>query len=270
MQGRSPARGKDDGIVSLIFPTYNPGPRLEATWSAVCDFLVQTPGQWEVLFVCDGCSDGSEQRLLDWARTAPRPIRVLSYQPNRGKGYAVRRGLLEATGDWRIFTDVDLAYGFDDITHVARVLREGAEVAIASRTHPQSLVTMPVGLQAYAYRRHLQSLVFAALARLFLPVRQRDLQAGLKGLSARATRLIVPHLRLDGFGLDCELLTACVRYGLDVTEVPVHVRYEDETSTTGFRAMRRMVSDLWTIRRTWRKAPPAVAEAQTPPEREAA
>src|SRR5437899_1926933 len=49
MQGRSPARGKDDGTISLIFPTYNPGPRLEATWSAVCDFVVQAPGQWEVL-----------------------------------------------------------------------------------------------------------------------------------------------------------------------------------------------------------------------------
>src|SRR5437868_572615 len=82
---------------------------------------------------------------------------------------------------------------------------------------PASDVTMPVGLQGYIYRRHIQSQVFGALARLLLPLTQRDLQAGLKGLSARAAGLVLPHLRCDGFGFDCELLTACVRFGLAIT-----------------------------------------------------
>jgi hypothetical protein len=157
-----------------------------------------------------------------------------------------------ATGAWRIFTDVDLAYGFDDIERVAGALYAGASVAIASRTHPQSQIVMPAFLQGYVYRRHLQSLAFSSLVRTLLPLTQHDTQAGLKGLTAAASRLVLPHLRCDGFGFDCELLTACVRHGLEITELPVRVRYEDKVSTTGIGSVTRMIKDLWRIRRTWR------------------
>src|SRR5262249_57442237 len=118
----------------------------------------------------------------------PRPdsdrVGVLSYQPNRGKGYAVRQGLRAARGRWRVFTDVDLAYGFDDILRVAGRLQDGADVAIASRFHPESRLLLPPRLQGYAYRRHLQSLIFSALVRLLLPGRHRHTQAGPQGPSA--------------------------------------------------------------------------------------
>ncbi len=259
MHGRNQQRGREEPAVSLVLPTYNPGPQAEVTWREVVQFLDQAPGSWEVLFVCDGCSDGTPERLQELARHRPEAIRVLSYAPNRGKGCAVRHGLSAARGTWRVFTDVDLAYTFDDILRVVQTLQSGAPVAIASRTHPESRITMPVGLQGYAYRRHLQSLVFSGLARVLLPLPFRDLQAGLKGLSARAAQIVLPHLTCDGFGFDCELLTACARYGFDVAEVPVHVRYEDQASTTNFRTMGRMVADLWKIRRTWRHAPPVPA-----------
>jgi dolichyl-phosphate beta-glucosyltransferase len=177
----------------------------------------------------------------------------VAYAPNRGKGYAVRRGLEAARGDWRLFTDVDLAYGLDDVLRVAEALHAGADVAIASRLHPESRLILPPRLQGYAYRRHLQSLMFSRLVRLLLPLTQRDTQAGLKGLSASTAHLILPHLTCDGFGFDCELLTACVRHGLTITEVPVCVRYEDAASTTGWRTMSRMVGELWRIRRAWHR-----------------
>src|SRR5262249_33376027 len=156
-------------------------------------------------------------------------------------------------GAWRLFTDVDLAYGFEDIVRVAQVLHAGAAVAIASRTHPQSRLVMPVRLQSYAYRRHLQSLAFSYLARLLLPLAQHDTQAGLKGLSAAAAEQLLPHLRCDGFGFDCELLTASVHHGLTIAEVPICVRYEDTASTTGWRRIGRMVAELWRIRQAWRQ-----------------
>jgi glycosyltransferase involved in cell wall biosynthesis len=239
--------------MSLVLPAYNPGPRLEATWREVVRFLDETPGRWEVLFVCDGCTDGTPERLRHLVLGESDRVRLISYTPNRGKGYAVRQGLLAARGAFRLFTDVDLAYGFGDVMRVADALRTGAEVAIASRTHPDSRVTMPVGLQGYAYRRHLQSLIFASLARLLLPLTQHDPQAGLKGLSARAVQLIVPQLQCDGFGFDCELLTACVCHGISITEIPVNVRYEDTVSTTGLRTMGQMLADLVRIRNSWRQ-----------------
>jgi dolichyl-phosphate beta-glucosyltransferase len=269
MHARRTERGPGDGLTSLVFPAYNPGGRVERTWAEVRRFLGEAPGDWEVLFVCDGCSDGTPERLAALARDEAR-VRVLSYAPNRGKGHAVRHGLRAARGAWRLFTDIDLAYGLDDVLRVAGALWAGAEVAVASRAHPESRLVVPAALQGYAYRRHLQGAVFSAVARLLLPLRQADTQAGLKGLSARAAWLVLPHLACDGFGFDCELLTACARYGLPVAEVPVQVRCEDRASTTGLRAMGRMMGELWRIRRAWRKAPPARAMPVEPDRREAA
>jgi hypothetical protein len=153
---------------------------------------------------------------------------------------------------------------------VADALRAGAAVAIASRSHPDSQMILPTRLQGYVYRRHLQSLAFSALVRLLLPLTQQDTQAGLKGVSAATAQLVLPHLTCDGFGFDCELLTACVRYGLTITEVPVCVRYEDRASTTNVVAISRMVRELWHIRHAWRQAPPAVASVPVEANRRAA
>jgi dolichyl-phosphate beta-glucosyltransferase len=269
------ARAAEPGpgqVTSLVFPAYNPGPRVERTWQSVQRFLQHAPGRWEVLFVCDGCTDGTPSRLEELIRAVPGPVRMLAYAPNRGKGYAVRRGLECAVGNWRLFTDVDLAYGLDDVLRVAQALWAGAEVAIASRTHPDSRVVLPPHLQGYAYRRHLQSLLFTALARSLLPVRQTDTQAGLKGLSATVARQLLPRLHCDGFGFDCELLTACAQYGVPVTEVPVCMQYEDAVSTTGVRAMGVMVRELLRIRRDWRRqlASVPVAQPAAPAQRRAA
>jgi len=257
-------------LISLVFPTYNPGPILERTWREALRFLQDAPGSWEILFVCDGCTDGTPARLGDWARNQSDRIRVLSHAPNRGKGYAVRRGLEAARGDWRLFTDVDLAYGFEDVLRVAGALQAGAPVAIASRAHPESRMLLRTRLQGYVYRRHLQSLAFAALVRCLLPLKYRDTQAGLKGLSAAAAHAILPHLTCDGFGFDCELLTACVHFGLAIEEVPVCVHYEERASTTGYGAMTQMIKELWQIRRSWRRRVPPEAVPATGPKRQAA
>jgi dolichyl-phosphate beta-glucosyltransferase len=267
MHERTATQGRDGPFYSLVFPTYNPGANLERTWRRATEFLAQAKESWELLFVCDGCTDGTPQRLAQWISHGPRRVRMLSYAPNRGKGYAVRRGLEAAWGAWRLFTDVDLAYSFDDVQRVAATLRSGADVAIASRAHPESCMVLPVSLQGYAYRRHLQSLVFSGLVRLMLPLQLRDTQAGLKGITAHVAERVLPHLGCNGFGFDCELLTACTRLGIGVTEVPVTVRFEDRTSTTGARPMLRMLRELWRIRRTWKHAP---QEPVAPAQRQAA
>src|SRR6516164_86893 len=127
----------DDRLTSLVFPAYNPGPRqVERTWAEVRRFLDEAPRTWEVLFVCDGCTDGTPEQLAALTRTESGRVRILTHAPNRGKGYAVRTGLGAARGAYRVFTDFDLAYGWDDVLRVARALWDGAEVAAASRTHP--------------------------------------------------------------------------------------------------------------------------------------
>lgn len=274
MQARTATdRGREAALTSLIFPTYNPGPLIERTWEAVEQFRRQGGVHWEVLFVCDGCTDGTSERLVELTTGAGSGIRIVSYSPNRGKGHAVRVGLAAARGAWRVFTDVDLAYRFEDIVAVADALRRGSDVAIASRAHPESQIIAPVRLQGYVYRRHLQSLAFSTMVRWLLPLTQRDTQAGLKGLSARAARLVLPHLRSNGFEFDCELLTACARHGLAIQEVPICVRYDNRHSTTNWRSTLRMFPALWRIRQAWPKSLPLPADWEgmsQPGQREAA
>ena len=249
-------------LTSLVLPAYNPGPGVERTWAAVGRFVAARPDPWEAVFVLDGCTDDSPARLARLARDGDPRLRVVSYANNRGKGHAVRTGLLAAAGAVRLFTDVDLAYSFADVARVADAVWGGAVVAVASREHPESEVRLPVGLLGYVRRRQFQSRVFGAVARTLLPLTQRDTQAGLKGMTAAVARAVVPELRCDGFGFDCELLTACARSGVPVAEVPVCVRYDTAASTTGSRATLRMLRELWQVRRAWRGR--AVAVDLTP------
>jgi hypothetical protein len=252
MQIRYPASAVAGPQVSLVFPAFNPGPGIDEVWQQVQAFRQETRGDWEFLFVCDGCTDGTPERLHALTEGVGDRVRVLTSNPNRGKGHAVRLGLEAARGRWRLFTDIDLAYGFADIAELARTLQAGADVAIGSRSHPDSRLLLPPHLLGHMYRRRLQSLAFATLARLLLPLKWGDTQAGLKGLSRRAAELVLPRLRCCGFEFDCELLTACARLGLEVVEVPVTVRCEDSASTTRTARLIKSVRELLDIRRRWR------------------
>ncbi len=251
-------------MTSLVLPAYNPGSVVESTWMRLVDFLDRQSGSWEVILILDGCTDDTHLRI-DRLKV-DRRIRVLSYPVNRGKGYAVRTGLLAARGQYRIFTDVDLAYDFDEITRIAQSLWAGSAAAIASRTHPESEIRLPASMLGYAWRRQMQSAIFSRLVRSLLPVQTTDTQAGLKGFSADVIAHILPMTNCDGFGFDCELLTACHYCQIPVTEVPVQVHLPDRQSTTHFRSVWSMVRELWSIRRSWKKrvVPAYVAAAHQP------
>ncbi len=242
-------------LMSLVLPAFNPGQLVERTWRKVSDFVRERRSSWEIIFVCDGCTDGTAERLAKLNQEQNASLRVLSYAKNQGKGYAVRQGLLAARGQYRLFTDVDLAYDFDDVDRIADALMQGADLAIASRTHRESRLIMPPHLQGYAYRRHLQSRVFSLIVRLLLTIPAYDTQAGLKGMTARAARLLLPPLVCNGFGFDCELLSASVRSGLKIAEIPVSVRFEDVASTTGFHAARKMLAEIWRVRQSQNSMP---------------
>jgi dolichyl-phosphate beta-glucosyltransferase len=254
--------GRGTPQFSLVFPTYNPGGRLARTLGELDAFAGTTGEAWEFVFVCDGCDDGTAERLHAW-RPRRAAVRVLSYAPNRGKGFAVRQGLLAASAPFRIFTDIDLAYSFVEIRRVASALVAGHPVVMASRAHRDSVLQLPATMLGYAYRRQVQSRLFGLFARALLPLNFADTQAGLKGLSESVVRDVVPRLRCNGFAFDCELLTACARLGLAVTEVPVCVRYDGGGSTTGWGSVAHMLRSLWRIRRAWPKGRPPLPTPAT-------
>ena len=252
-------------MYSLILPNYNPGvgagSGLEKTWHALCEFISRQTVPWEVLFVCDGSNDGSIEQLTQWCKDHRVGwCRVLSYSLNQGKGLAVRVGLQQARGKIRVFTDVDLAYSFEDLLQVVETVKRGSSVAIASREHPESYALLPMSMVHHVSRRRVQSHVFRTIARQMVHLKYVDTQAGLKAFTAEAAEKIVPYLACKGFGFDCEVLLACQRLNLTVTEVPVTVRYQTVASTTSWKSSFQMLAQIWQISQRWKKGLPTIGK----------
>jgi dolichyl-phosphate beta-glucosyltransferase len=186
--------------------------------------------------VDDGSSDGTSEAL---AKVEIPGLTVLSHRPNRGKGAAVRAGLLAAHGERRAFVDVGAVYPLDDVERVFAALAGGADVVIGSRGHPHSrYVVTTRGLVGLAVR-HVFGRVFNLCARWLVTPGIRDTQAGLKGFSATAAERLFRLATIDGFAFDAEILHLARRLGYRIEEVPVQFAYEREPSTL------RLGRDAW-------------------------
>jgi glycosyltransferase involved in cell wall biosynthesis len=211
--------------ISIVVPAYNEERRLGATLDALAGYLAGRRFAFaEILVVDDGSSDATAA-LVERRRAENPSIRLLRNPGNRGKGYAVRHGMLEAAGDWILFTDADLSAPIEELDKLeAATGRERAEVAIGSRALDRSLIARhQPGLRETAGR------FFNLVMRLVTGLPFRDTQCGFKLFEARAAREIFRRQRLDGFGFDVEALFIARRLGFRVAEVPV--RWSDVEGT---------------------------------------
>lgn len=233
---------------SLIIPAYNSREYIEGTVEAAARYLARLEGESELIVVDDGSADRSLAVLRNLADSFPM-VRVISEPANRGKGYAVRRGMISARGERAVFTDADLAYPVEEVGKALAALDDGADVVVANRVSPRSRYIMSPEFFSYLYTRHLGSRFFNLLVRVTLGLQTRDCQAGLKGFSRRARELIFPRLTLDGFAFDVEALFVARKLGLSVREIPVQFHYSSEPSTVAFAAdAMRALRDLARVR----------------------
>ena len=173
----------------------------------------------EIVVVDDGSSDGT----VDVARAAG--VRVLQNPGNRGKGYSVRHGMLEAKGDWILFTDADLSAPIEDLEKLwSAVARENAQIAIGSRAVDRSLIGVH-----QPFFREMSGRFFNVAMRLVTGLPFRDTQCGFKLFERQAAREIFRRQSLDGFGFDVEVLFIAQRLGYRTLEVPV--RWNDVPGT---------------------------------------
>ncbi len=178
----------------------------------------------EVIVVDDGSSDRTFE-IADRFRDMMPTLRILQNPINRGKGYAVRRGMLQARGQWILYTDADLSTPIDELnTMLASALANGASVIIGSRALNRSLIEIhqPI-FREWAGR------LFNCIMRLITRLPFRDTQCGFKLYNAAAARQIFQRQHLDGFGFDVEDLFIARKLGLQVMELPV--RWSDRPGT---------------------------------------
>lgn len=240
--------------LSLIVPVYNGAERLPASLTQLRDWLCTRPYEWELILVDDHSEAATASVLADFARSTPG-VTVLRNERNRGKGFSVSRGMMEATGRHRVFTDADLAYPATEVDKILVDLERGADVAVACRVLPESRYLMSPSFFSYLYTRHVMSRVYNAMVRWTLVPGILDTQAGLKGFTADAATLVFPRITIPRFGFDVEALFIARKHGLKIAHTAVYFRYDEEPTTVRFiKDAVQMARDLIRIRENdWRK-----------------
>jgi glycosyltransferase involved in cell wall biosynthesis len=198
--------------ISIIIPAYNEEKRLPATLVKVQEYLDASNWDFaEILVVDDGSRDGT-------AKVASGSgVRLLKNPGNRGKGYSVRHGMLEAKGEWCLFTDADLSSPIGELEKLwGAAGRERAQVAIGSRAVDRSLVGVH-----QSPLREFSGRVFNLAMRMVTGLPFQDTQCGFKLFESSAARQVFSRQQLDGFGFDVEVLYIAHRLGYKAVEVPV-------------------------------------------------
>jgi dolichyl-phosphate beta-glucosyltransferase len=233
--------------LSIVIPAYNEANRLPATLERVLAWLeTARPDCREVIVVDDGSSDETAL-IVQRCAESHSVIRLLRNPGNRGKGYAVRNGMLEARGEWILYTDADLSSPIEEFEKLRAAARAAdASVAIGSRAIDRSLVAVhqPI-LREYSGRFY--NLAMRVVAGLPFA----DTQCGFKLYRADAARDIFSRQKLDGFSFDVEDLYIAKKLRHRVVEVPVRWANVDGTKVSLLSGLKAF-PDLWKIRRLHR------------------
>jgi glycosyltransferase involved in cell wall biosynthesis len=214
--------------ITVVIPAYNEEKRLAATLEQVLSYLDR--GDWafaEVLVVDDGSRD-STAALAERFGGADARVRVLRNPGNRGKGYSVRHGMLEARGEWVLFTDADLSTPIEELDRlIGAAGARQASVVIGSRALDRSLI----GVHQSLFRENAGRL-FNLCMRIITGLPFADTQCGFKLFERSAAQQIFRRQRLDRFGFDPEVLFIARRLGYRIAEVPVRWNNAEGTKVT--------------------------------------
>jgi dolichyl-phosphate beta-glucosyltransferase len=201
--------------LSIVIPAYHEARRILPTLDKIRRYLASQAYQSEVIVVVDGGHDGTFQ-LVDRLRSSWPALRVLDNGTNRGKGYSVRRGMLEGTGRFLLFSDADLSTPIEEVERVVGALESGADVAIGSRALEASDVRV-----SQVWWRQAMGRTFNQVVRLMAVSGIGDTQCGFKCFGREAGRRIFDRQRTTGFAFDVELIWIARKLGYRVVEVPV-------------------------------------------------
>ena len=224
--------------ISIIIPAYNELVRLPDTIRRVAQYLKDSDWSFhEILIVDDGSTDGTVAAAEVFARSNSR-VRVLRNPGNRGKGYSVRYGMLEARGDWRLFSDADLSTPIEELEKLWCAVSGGKEIAIGSRAIDRSLI----GVHQPGYREAMGRF-FNGVMRVATGLPISDTQCGFKLFRGDVAQEVFSKQRLERFGFDAEVLYIASRRGYGIAEVPVrwsHVEGSKVGMLTGLRAFTEL------------------------------
>ena len=227
--------------LSIIIPAYNEESRLPGTLERVDAYLRSLRLSAEVIVVDDGSRDATAA-VAGYFRVRIPSLRVVTNGVNRGKGYSVKHGMLEARGRLVLFTDADLSAPIEEADKLLRAL-DTHDVSIGSRALDRRLIEVH-----QSPFREFAGIVFNWLVRLCLGLSFVDTQCGFKAFRRERCRIIFEQQRIERFGFDPELLFLAKRHGLTAAEIPVRWAHSPATKVSMFRDSLRMFLDVLLIR----------------------
>lgn len=228
--------------LSFIIPAYNEESRLGHSLTNAIRYFANQQYSTEIIVV----DDGSHDHTVEVARSFSS-VRVLEQQNNRGKGAAVRRGMLEAQGAFRIFSDADFSTPVQETAKLLSVLEQGTDVCIGSRALDRSYVKVH-----QPWYRESMGKVFNVFVQLLLLKGISDTQCGFKGFTAQAATAIFSKTKIDGFGFDVEALYLARTMNFSIEQISVEWYNDDRTTVNPITDASRMFFELLSIRRLHR------------------
>ncbi len=232
----------------MVLPAYNEARRLPASLARCAEFLCGRGILAEIIVADDGSTDGSSLAFGEAAAELAKTGVEFRYLPlpHRGKGAAVRAGVLHAAGDPIAFLDADLTIPVEILDDFIRAIGGGADIAIASRYVEGSRVRRPAS-------RRLMGTGYRSIVRTLVPTGVNDTQCGGKAYTAEAAHDLFSRQRLDGFAFDAEVLYLARLAGYRVVEIPFTLAQDGESSIDLLSDAPRMLADLFRIRANARR-----------------
>jgi dolichyl-phosphate beta-glucosyltransferase len=227
--------------VSIVIPAFNEEQRLPPTLEKIATYVREKRPSAEVIVVDDGSTDNTFAVAESWKERIPQ-LRVISNGSNRGKGYSVRHGSLEARGQIVLFTDADLSSPIEEADKLLATL-QAHDVAIGSRAVDRSLIE--VHESAF---REFAGIIFNRIVRVTLRLPFVDTQCGFKAFRRERCRIVFEQQTIERFGFDPELLYLARHHGLSTVEVPVRWAHSPATKVNMMRDSVQMFLDIFIIR----------------------
>ena len=232
---------KDSLMLSIILPAFNEGHRLLDSLQKIMTAVAGVTSGFEIIIVDDGSSDDT----LAKAKSMEGPaVKVIGYAPNKGKGYAVKKGILAARGRYRLFMDVDLATSLESIGEFVKLIEAGnADIIIGDRKSDMNRQIIP-----QPFSRQFFGAGFTMLSRLLLNCRVNDFTCGCKLFTDEACETVFSRQRIDRWAFDSEILFIAQKHGLRILESPVIWRHQHNSKVRLFKDIFTSLMGLLEIR----------------------